>query len=97
LEERRLQELAHGRPLLLEWLFISQALLENRPAEARQLLDKMVAAGFSNDAGVISYPPGAYTSAPVHSKICPIQHLLKPGQIRQHPARKSSRRDLPGR
>jgi predicted AlkP superfamily phosphohydrolase/phosphomutase/tetratricopeptide (TPR) repeat protein len=41
-EERQWRELAHGRPLLMEWLFISQALLENRPDEARRLLAKML-------------------------------------------------------
>ena len=40
-EEKRLRELAHGRPLLLEWLFISQALLENQRAEARSRLERI--------------------------------------------------------
>lgn len=39
--ERQWQELAHGRPLLMEWLWVSQALLENRPDEARRRLEKM--------------------------------------------------------
>ncbi|MGC3960531.1 MAG: alkaline phosphatase family protein [Verrucomicrobiota bacterium] len=43
-EERQLRELAHGRPLLLEWLFVSQALLENQPAVARQHLATLIAA-----------------------------------------------------
>jgi len=43
-EERRLRELAYGRPLLLEWLFVSQALQENKPAEARQHLAKLTTA-----------------------------------------------------
>ena len=40
-EERRLRELTHGRPLLLEWLWVSQALLENRPTEARRRLEEL--------------------------------------------------------
>lgn len=40
-EQRRLRELSHGRPLLLDWLFISQALLENKPAEARERLKRL--------------------------------------------------------
>lgn len=40
-EERQLRELAHGRPLLLEWLFISQALLENQSGEARTRLERL--------------------------------------------------------
>jgi predicted AlkP superfamily phosphohydrolase/phosphomutase/tetratricopeptide (TPR) repeat protein len=44
-EERQLRELAHGRPLLLEWLFVSQALLEKEPARARQHLDRLTVAG----------------------------------------------------
>lgn len=46
-ETRRLRELSHGRPALLEWLFVSQALLENQPAEARQRIERMMA----NDSG----------------------------------------------
>jgi len=42
-EERRLRELAHGRPVLLDWLYASQALLEDKPAEARELLEKLKA------------------------------------------------------
>ena len=48
-EERRWQELAHGRPLLLEWLFVSQALLEQRPAEARHHLEKLMTADLANN------------------------------------------------
>ncbi len=40
-EERQWQELAQGRPLLMEWLLVSQALLEHRPDEARRRLEKM--------------------------------------------------------
>jgi len=40
-EERQLQELTHGRPLLMEWLMVSQALLEKRPAEARRRLETL--------------------------------------------------------
>ncbi|HKI70445.1 MAG TPA: sulfotransferase, partial [Verrucomicrobiae bacterium] len=40
-EERQLRELARGRPQLLEWLLISQALLEQKPAEARQRLKQL--------------------------------------------------------
>jgi predicted AlkP superfamily phosphohydrolase/phosphomutase/predicted Zn-dependent protease len=36
--ERQLRELAHGRPLLIEWFYVTQALLENKPAEAREYL-----------------------------------------------------------
>lgn len=42
-ESRRLRELSHGRPALLEWLFVSQALLENQPTEARQRIDRLLA------------------------------------------------------
>ncbi len=49
-EERQLRELAHGRPLLLEWLLVSQALLENQPAVARQHLAKLTAAAPSSAA-----------------------------------------------
>jgi tetratricopeptide (TPR) repeat protein len=35
-EERQWRELAQGRPLLMEWLLASQAVLERRPAEARR-------------------------------------------------------------
>jgi predicted AlkP superfamily phosphohydrolase/phosphomutase/tetratricopeptide (TPR) repeat protein len=42
-EERRWRELAQGRPLLLEWLLVSQALLENKRAEVRQRLESLVA------------------------------------------------------
>ena len=40
-EMRQLHELAQGRPLLMEWLRLSQALLEKRPAEARRYLDQL--------------------------------------------------------
>jgi len=40
-ERRQLRELAHGRPLLMEWLLLSQALLEKRPAEARRYLEQL--------------------------------------------------------
>ena len=43
-EERQLRELAHGRPLVIEWFLASQFLLEKRPAEARPLLEKIAAA-----------------------------------------------------
>ncbi len=49
-EERQLRELAHGRPQLLEWLFISQALLENEPARARQHLARLTAVGPLNSS-----------------------------------------------
>ncbi len=48
-EERRWQELAHGRPLLLEWLFVSQALLEQQPTEARRRLEKLTAADLTSN------------------------------------------------
>jgi predicted AlkP superfamily phosphohydrolase/phosphomutase/tetratricopeptide (TPR) repeat protein len=51
-EERQLRELAHGRPLLVEWFLASQLLLEKRPAEARPLLEKVAAAEvIDNDLG----------------------------------------------
>ena len=40
-ETRQLRELAQGRPLLMEWLLVSQALLEKRPAEARRCLKQL--------------------------------------------------------
>jgi predicted AlkP superfamily phosphohydrolase/phosphomutase/tetratricopeptide (TPR) repeat protein len=43
-EERRLRELANGRPLLLDWLRLNQALLEKRPAEARRISKKLLKA-----------------------------------------------------
>ena len=42
-ELRGLHELSHGRPQLMEWLFISQALLEKNSADARQRLQKLTA------------------------------------------------------
>ncbi len=46
-EERRLRELAHGRPLLLDWLYITQALLENKRGEARERLARLTASDHS--------------------------------------------------
>jgi predicted AlkP superfamily phosphohydrolase/phosphomutase/tetratricopeptide (TPR) repeat protein len=43
-EERQLRELAHGRPLMIDWFLASQLLLEKRPAEARPFLEKVAAA-----------------------------------------------------
>jgi tetratricopeptide (TPR) repeat protein len=43
-EERQWRELAFGRPLLMEWFWLSQALLEKKPAEARPYLEKLAAA-----------------------------------------------------
>lgn len=43
-QERRLRELAHGRPLLLEWLLVTQELLENKRGAARQRLERLAAA-----------------------------------------------------
>jgi len=48
-EERQLRELAHGRPLLLEWLLVSQALLEKRPTDARKYLAKLAEADAVGD------------------------------------------------
>ena len=42
-ELRGLRELSYGRPQLLEWLFISQALLEKNNTDARQRLQKLTA------------------------------------------------------
>ncbi len=42
-ELRGLRELSYGRPQLLEWLFISQALLEKNTADARERLKKITA------------------------------------------------------
>lgn len=50
-EERQLRELRHGRPFLLDWLFVSQALLENKTAEARARLDRLAAAA-TNSSGL---------------------------------------------
>ena len=41
-EERQLRELSLGRPLLMEWFMVSQALLEKRRGEARRCLEKLV-------------------------------------------------------
>jgi thioredoxin-like negative regulator of GroEL len=46
-EERRLRELAHGRPLLLDWLRVTQDLLENKRAAARQRLEGLAIADIS--------------------------------------------------
>ena len=43
-EEHQLRELAHGRPLLVDWLWITQALLEKDQAEARRRLEKLTTA-----------------------------------------------------
>ena len=48
-ENRQLRELAHGRPLLIEWFLASQLLLEKRPAEARPYLEKVAAAEAMDD------------------------------------------------
>jgi predicted AlkP superfamily phosphohydrolase/phosphomutase/tetratricopeptide (TPR) repeat protein len=42
-EERQWRELALGRPLLVEWLRVSQALLENKTGEARRHLSGLMA------------------------------------------------------
>lgn len=47
-EERRLRELASGRPLLLDWLYVTQALLENKRGEARERLEKLIASDHSS-------------------------------------------------
>lgn len=44
-ERRCLRELSHGRPQLLEWLWISQSLLEEKPGEARSRLERLSADG----------------------------------------------------
>jgi predicted AlkP superfamily phosphohydrolase/phosphomutase/tetratricopeptide (TPR) repeat protein len=49
-EDRQLQELANGRPLLIEWLLVSQALFEKRPDEARRCLEKLTQSGAPLDA-----------------------------------------------
>ena len=41
-----MRELSQPRPLLLEWLQVGQALLENRPTEARRRLEGMATADF---------------------------------------------------
>jgi predicted AlkP superfamily phosphohydrolase/phosphomutase/tetratricopeptide (TPR) repeat protein len=43
-QERRLRELAHGRPLLLEWLLVTQELLESKRGAARQRLEQLAVA-----------------------------------------------------
>jgi tetratricopeptide (TPR) repeat protein len=43
-EEHQLRELAHGRPFLVDWLFVTQALLEKDRIEARRRLEKLMAA-----------------------------------------------------
>jgi len=57
-EERQLRELAHGRPLLIEWLLASQFLLEKRPAEARPFLEMVAAAACNADIPVGARPVG---------------------------------------
>ena len=49
-EDHQLSELAHGRPLVLEWLKASQAMMEDKPAEARKHLQKL-----SNENGSIRH------------------------------------------
>jgi predicted AlkP superfamily phosphohydrolase/phosphomutase/tetratricopeptide (TPR) repeat protein len=49
-EERHLRELANGRPLLIEWLLVSQALLEKRPDKARRCMEKLTQSGAPLDA-----------------------------------------------
>ena len=49
-EERQLRELSRGRPLLLEWFMVSQALMEKQPAEARRHLKKLVDAELASAA-----------------------------------------------
>ncbi len=49
-EMHQLRELAHGRPLLLEWFMISQALLEKQPAEARRRLEQWAETELAGDA-----------------------------------------------
>jgi len=49
-EERQLRELAFGRPLLIEWFLVSQALLEKRPDEARRCLQIITETGESSDS-----------------------------------------------
>ena len=47
-EERKSRELAMGRPLLMEWLFLSQALLEKNFGQARRHLDNLTRAEHKN-------------------------------------------------
>ena len=42
-ERRQLLELAQGRPLLMDWLRLSQSLLEKRSEDAREYLEKLKA------------------------------------------------------
>ena len=44
-----MRELSQGRPLLMEWFLLSQALLEKRPAEARRYLKKLPEAEAMSD------------------------------------------------
>ena len=48
-EEHQLRELAHGRPFLVEWLLVTQALLEKDRPEARRCLEKLMAAEHAGD------------------------------------------------
>lgn len=48
-EHRKLRELSQPRPLLLEWLRVGQALIENQPAEARRRLMQLATADFRSD------------------------------------------------
>jgi predicted AlkP superfamily phosphohydrolase/phosphomutase/tetratricopeptide (TPR) repeat protein len=51
-EERQLRELAEGRPLLIEWLLVSQALLEKNHTGARRQLGALTQVeGASNGHG----------------------------------------------
>ncbi len=49
-ELRQLRELAHGRPLLVEWFRVTQALLEQRPADAQSLLQPIIESDGAIDA-----------------------------------------------
>jgi len=43
--ERQWRELANGRPLLIDWLLVTQALMERKPADARRHLAKLTGSG----------------------------------------------------
>jgi predicted Zn-dependent protease len=49
-EERQWRELAHGRPGLLQWLWVSQELQEKNTGQARERLRQMTEAEASHDA-----------------------------------------------
>lgn len=59
-EERRLRELKHGRPLLIDWLWVSQALMEDQSAEARSRLEKLATANYPG-SGLKQRVAGALT------------------------------------